>query len=174
KKKVVGKFVEYYGPGLSNLSLADRATIGNMSPEYGATMGFFPVDAETLKYLRLTGRGEEHVALVEAYTKAQGIFRTDDTPDPEFSETLELDLGTVEPSLAGPRRPQDRVPLRSSKTMFLESLQETLERTMSMPAAKQAAAAHHVSAEPELSTAVLPDTVAEMTGTPVPVTMKGQ
>src|SRR5690606_6565273 len=102
KKKVVGKFVEYYGSGLSNLSLADRATIANMSPEYGATMGFFPVDAETLNYLRLTGRGEEHVALVEAYTKAQGLFRTDDTPDPHFTDTIELDLDTVEPSLAGP------------------------------------------------------------------------
>src|SRR5687767_15649429 len=99
KKKVVGKFVEFYGAGLSSLSLADRATIGNMSPEYGATMGFFPCDAETLRYLRLTGRSEQQVKLVEAYTKAQGLFRTDDTPDPVFTGTLELDLGSVEPSI---------------------------------------------------------------------------
>ena len=98
KKKVVGKFVEFYGDGLSSLSLADRATIANMAPEYGATMGFFPVDDETLKYLRFTGRDEQHVALVEAYCKAQGLFRTDDTPDPVFTDTLELDLATVEPS----------------------------------------------------------------------------
>ena len=111
KKKVVGKFVEFYGTGLSSLPLADRATIANMAPEYGATMGFFPSDEETLKYLRLSGRPEQHVKLVEAYTKEQGLFRTDATPDPVFTDTLELDLGTVEPSLAGPKRPQDRVPL---------------------------------------------------------------
>src|SRR4029079_10700019 len=112
QKKVVGKCVEFYGAGLSSLSLADRATIANMSPEYGATMGFFPVDAETLTYLRLTGRDEAQVALVEAYTKEQGIFRTDDTPDPISTDSLELDLGSIEPSLAGPKRPQDRVPLK--------------------------------------------------------------
>ena len=122
KKKVVGKFVEFYGPGLSSLALADRATIANMAPEYGATMGFFPVDAETLKYLQLSGRSDEQVALVEAYTKAQGIFRTDNTPDPTFTDTLELDLGTVVPSLAGPKRPQDRVPLSQSKRMYREAL----------------------------------------------------
>ncbi|MCC6432802.1 MAG: aconitate hydratase AcnA [Gemmatimonadaceae bacterium] len=122
KKKVVGKFVEFYGPGLSSLALADRATIANMAPEYGATMGFFPVDAETLKYLRLSGRSEEQVALVEAYTKAQGLFRTDATPDPIFTDTLELDLSTVVPSLAGPKRPQDRVPLSQSKAMYREAL----------------------------------------------------
>ncbi len=121
-KKVVGKFVEYYGAGLSSLAVADRATIGNMSPEYGATMGFFPVDAETLKYLRLTGRSDEQIALVEAYCKDQGIFRTDDTPDPVFSDTLELDLSTVVPSIAGPKRPQDRIPLTESKRMFRETL----------------------------------------------------
>ncbi|HET6681571.1 MAG TPA: aconitate hydratase AcnA [Gemmatimonadaceae bacterium] len=121
-KKVVGKFVEFYGQGLSSLSLADRATIGNMSPEYGATMGFFPCDAETLKYLRLTGRSEAQVALVEAYTKAQGLFRTDDTPDPVFTDTLELDLGTVVPSIAGPKRPQDRIALTESKRKFREAL----------------------------------------------------
>jgi aconitate hydratase len=117
-KGVVGKFVEFYGKGLSSLSLPDRATIGNMSPEYGATMGFFPVDDETLRYLRFTGRDEARVALVEAYTKEQGIFRTDETPDPIFTDTLELDLGTVEPTVAGPKRPQDRVPLRSAKQAF--------------------------------------------------------
>jgi aconitate hydratase len=109
-KGVVGSFVEFYGPGLSHLSLEDRATLGNMAPEYGATISFFPVDQEALRYLRLTGRDEALVQLVEAYTKAQGLFRTDNTPDPLFSSSLELDLGMVESSLAGPRRPQDRVP----------------------------------------------------------------
>src|SRR6187455_1566251 len=127
KKKVVGKFVEFYGPGLSSLALADRATIANMAPEYGATMGFFPVDSETLKYLRLSGRSEEQVALVEAYTKAQGLFRTDDTTDPVFTDTLELDLNTVVPSLAGPKRPQDRVPLSESKAMYREALAAQLQ-----------------------------------------------
>ena len=122
KKKVVGKFVEFYGPGLSSLALADRATIANMAPEYGATMGFFPVDAETLKYLRLSGRSDEQVALVEAYTKAQGLFRTDATPDPVFTDTLELDLSTVVPSLAGPKRPQDRIALTDSKSKYTEAL----------------------------------------------------
>ncbi|MFL5608974.1 MAG: aconitate hydratase AcnA [Gemmatimonadaceae bacterium] len=128
KKKVVGKFVEFYGSGLSSLSLADRATIANMAPEYGATMGFFPVDAETLNYLRLSGRSEQHVALVEAYTRIQGLFRTDDTPDPIFTDSIELDLGTVEPSLAGPRRPQDRVPLGRAAAMYKESLALDLEK----------------------------------------------
>ncbi len=108
---VVGRFVEYCGPGLSRLPVADRATIGNMSPEYGATAGLFPVDAETLVYLRMTGRSPELVDLVERYSKEQGMFRTDDTPDPDFDEMLELDLSSVVPSLAGPRRPQDRVSL---------------------------------------------------------------
>ena len=128
KKKVVGKFVEFYGIGLSSLSLADRATIANMAPEYGATMGFFPVDAETLKYLTLSGRSDAHVALVEAYTKAQGLFRTDETPDPLFTDTIELDLGTIEPSIAGPRRPQDRVPLKASKSMYRETLRADLDK----------------------------------------------
>ena len=108
---VVGKFVEYFGHGLEGLPLADRATIGNMSPEYGATCGFFPVDAETLRYLRLTGRPEERVALVEAYCKENALWHDPDEP-PTYSQVVELDLSTVEPSLAGPRRPQDRVPLR--------------------------------------------------------------
>src|SRR5436309_6638512 len=121
-KGVVGKFVEFYGPGLSSLSLADRATIGNMAPEYGATIGFFPIDSETLNYLKLTGLEPSHINLVEAYAKAQGLFRTETTTDPIFSDTLELDLTTVEPSLAGPRRPQDRVALKEAKQAFREAL----------------------------------------------------
>jgi aconitate hydratase len=108
---VVGKFVEFFGTGLSQLPLADRATISNMSPEYGATCGIFPVDEETLRYMRLSGRSDEHLALVEAYTRAQGLFRADDAPDAEYSATLELDMNEVVPSLAGPKRPQDRVKL---------------------------------------------------------------
>ena len=118
---VVGKFVEYFGHGLVGLPLADRATIGNMSPEYGATCGFFPVDEETLRYLRLTGRSAEQVELVEAYCRVQGLFHDPDAT-PEYSQVVELDLGDVEPSLAGPRRPQDRVPLTQAKASFLESL----------------------------------------------------
>ena len=122
KKGVVGKFVEFYGKGLSSLSVADRATISNMSPEYGATIGFFPVDRETLSYLRFTGRDGEQVKLVEAYCKAQGLFRTDETRDPVFSDTLSLDLSTVEPCMAGPRRPQDRVPLKDARDAFRKAL----------------------------------------------------
>ena len=122
KKGVVEKFVEFYGAGLSSLSIADRATIGNMAPEYGATIGFFPVDDETLRYLRLTGRSPRLIKLVEAYSKKQGLFRTDASPDPVFTDTLELDLDAVEPSLAGPRRPQDRVPLTQAKASFREAL----------------------------------------------------
>ncbi|TVR84347.1 MAG: aconitate hydratase AcnA [Rhodospirillales bacterium] len=118
KKGVVGKFVEFYGPGLDHLTLADQATIGNMSPEYGATCGFFPIGQAALDYLTFTGRDPERVALVEAYAKAQGLWRDADTPDPEFSDTLELDLATVEPSLAGPKRPQDRVALSAAATAF--------------------------------------------------------
>ena len=156
KKKVVGKFVEFYGSGLSSLSLADRATIANMAPEYGATMGFFPVDDETLKYLRLTGRSEERVQLVEAYCKEQGLFRTDDTPDPVYSDALSLDLATVEPSLAGPRRPQDRVPLREAKQMYRDALKETLEKVGSVSGKAELARAHAVSASPQLSPAAVP------------------
>ena len=122
KKGVVDKFVEFYGDGLSQMLLADRATVANMAPEYGATMGFFPVDDETLRYLRQTGRTEEEIDRVERYTKQQGIFRSDQTPDPEFTDALELDLATVEPSLAGPKRPQDRVPLRGMKQSFRQAL----------------------------------------------------
>jgi aconitate hydratase len=118
KKGVVAKFVEFYGSGLSSLSVPDRATIANMAPEYGATMGFFPVDAETLVYLQFTARPHEQIALVEAYCKEQSLFRTDATPEPSFSDKLELDLGTVEPTVAGPKRPQDRVPLRQAKSSF--------------------------------------------------------
>ncbi len=122
KEGVVGKFVEFFGSGMSNMKLPDRATIGNMAPEYGATMGFFPIDAETLNYLRLTGRTDAEVQLVERYFKEQGLFRTDDSPPPTFSKTLRLDLGTVEPSLAGPKRPQDRVPLSGVKQSFRKAL----------------------------------------------------
>src|SRR5581483_8870601 len=118
KRGVVGKFVEFTGPGLSQLPLADRATISNMSPEFGATATLFPVDEETLRYLRMTGRDEQLVALVERYTKAQGLFRTDDMPTPQFDDLLELDLATIEPSLAGPRRPQDRVPMQDLGRTF--------------------------------------------------------
>ncbi len=124
---VVGKFVEFYGPGLSGLPLPDRATIANMAPEYGATMGFFPVDAETLNYLRFTGRDEAQVQLVEAYCRAQGLFREDSTPEPVFSDTLELDMSTVVPSIAGPRRPQDRIPLTDAKEAWRRALGELMD-----------------------------------------------
>lgn len=134
KKGVVDQFVEFYGDGLSQISLADRATIGNMSPEYGATMGFFPVDDETLRYLRQTGRTDAEVDRVERYTKEQGLFRTAQTPDPEFSETLGLDLATVEPSLAGPKRPQDRVALSDMKRAFEKALVTPIkERGFGLP-----------------------------------------
>ncbi len=122
KKGVVGKFVEFFGPGLSSMTLADRATIANMCPEYGATVGYFPVDDETLNYMRSTGRSEELVDLVEKYTKAQGLFRINDMPDPDFTDVVELDLGTVLPSLAGPKRPQDRIILSDMKSKYRESL----------------------------------------------------
>jgi aconitate hydratase len=122
KKGVVGKFVEFFGPGLAQLPLADRATIANMAPEYGATCGIFPIDAETLRYLTQTGRSPEHVALAEAYCKEQGLFHDVSTPEAAYSDTLELDLATVEPSLAGPSRPQDRVALTNVKGAFAEAL----------------------------------------------------
>lgn len=122
KKGVVGKFVEFFGTGLSSLSLADRATISNMAPEYGATIGFFPIDQVTLNYLRLTNRSDEQLALVEAYAKEQGLFHTPDLPEPDFTSTLELDLSTVVPSLAGPKRPQDRINLPDVQKNFLTSL----------------------------------------------------
>src|SRR5688572_213319 len=122
KHGVVGKFVEFYGSGLRHLTVADRVTLGNMCPEYGATVAIFPIDDMTLEYLRLTGREPSHVQLVEAYARAQGLFRTDDSPEAVYSETIELDLTTVQPSLAGPRRPQDRVALGKAKTSFAAAL----------------------------------------------------
>ncbi|MHB1204850.1 MAG: aconitate hydratase AcnA [Rhodospirillaceae bacterium] len=124
KKGVVGKFVEFYGPGLNDLSLTDRATIANMAPEYGATCGFFPIDKETCRYLTFTGRMPERVALVEAYARAQGLWRDDASPEPEYTDTLTLDMGTVEPSLAGPKRPQDRVALSAASVEFEKALKE--------------------------------------------------
>jgi len=129
KLGVVGKFVEFYGPGIAELPLADRATIGNMAPEYGATCGIFPVDAETLRYLRLTGRSEDQIKLVEAYYKEQGLFHSTGTPEAEYSQTIELNLGDVEPSVAGPRRPQDRVLLKDAARSFAEQLPSLLAPT---------------------------------------------
>jgi aconitate hydratase len=126
RKGVVGKFVEFFGPGLDDLPLADRATIANMAPEYGATCGFFPVDRVTLDYMRLTGRDEHRIALVEAYCRAQGMWRDASTPDPVFTDTLELDLGSVQPSLAGPKRPQDRVLLKDASSAFKAELTKGL------------------------------------------------
>ncbi|HEX3651598.1 MAG TPA: aconitate hydratase AcnA [Rhizomicrobium sp.] len=128
KKGVVGRFVEFFGPGLDDMTVEDRATISNMSPEYGATCGFFPIDTDTLRYLKITGRKSARVALVEKYAKAQGLFRTPKSPEPVFTDTLELDLGTVEPSLAGPRRPQDRVALATAATEFATSLKDTFRK----------------------------------------------
>ncbi|GMU62091.1 MAG: aconitate hydratase [Myxococcaceae bacterium] len=127
KKGVVGKFVEFFGPGVSALPLTDRATVANMAPEYGATIGFFPIDDETLSYLRLTGRSPESVALVEAYCKEQGLFHTASSPEPVFSDTMELDLSTVEPCLAGPARPQDRVLLKDMKASFGKHVKDVLK-----------------------------------------------
>lgn len=127
---VVGRFVEYFGMGLSHLSLPDRATIANMSPEYGATMGFFPIDDMLLDYLKQTARSIDHIQLVETYAKEQGLFRTTETPDPTYKTVLELDLSTVEPSLAGPRRPQDRVPLQKMKTVFYQSLKSIFNKPL--------------------------------------------
>jgi aconitate hydratase len=134
KLGVVGKFVEFYGPGLQFLTIADRATLGNMSPEYGATIAICPIDEMTLDYLRLTGREESHVKLVESYAKEQGLFRAADSPDPVYTQTIELDLSTVEPSLAGPKRPQDRVSLRNAKLRFQQALDVMLTERKSKSA----------------------------------------
>jgi aconitate hydratase len=134
KKGVVDKFVEFYGPGLDSLPVEDRATIANMAPEYGATCGFFPVDALTLRYLERTGRSPDEIALVEAYCRAQGLFRDASTPDPLYSETLTLDLSTVAPSMAGPSRPQDRIPLGEVKRSFSVALAKTFKKAASDPA----------------------------------------
>jgi aconitate hydratase len=140
KLGVVGKFVEFFGPGIAELPLADRATIANMAPEYGATCGIFPVDAETLRYLRLTGRSEEQINLVEAYYKEQGLFHTAAAPEAEYTATLELDLGTVEPSLAGPKRPQDRVLLKDAAASFAQQLPGLLSPTAKPLGTRSAAA----------------------------------
>ncbi|MDB5622556.1 MAG: acnA [Devosia sp.] len=129
KKGVVGKFVEFYGPGLDYLSLEDQATIANMAPEYGATCGYFPVDSDTLKYLTTSGRDPQRVALVEAYSRAQGMFRDTNSPDPVFTSTLELDLSTVVPSISGPKRPQDRIVLTNAKRAFIEGLPKEFGKT---------------------------------------------
>jgi len=144
KKGVVGKFVEFYGPGVAALRVEDRATIGNMAPEYGATCAIFPPDGETLRYLRFTGRSEERIALAEAYLKEQGLFHTPDAPEPIFTDTLALDLGKVQPSVAGPRRPQDRVSLSEVKRVFNEALPSLL------PAAKKPAESPPTEHEPRI------------------------
>ncbi|WP_183513351.1 aconitate hydratase AcnA [Methylobacterium brachythecii] len=128
KKGVVGKFVEFYGPGLDDMAVADRATISNMAPEYGATCGFFPIDQKTIDFLKVTGRADDRIALVEAYAKAQGMWREATTPDPVFTDTLELDMGEVRPSLAGPKRPQDRVLLDGAKPGFAESMETEFKK----------------------------------------------
>src|SRR5215212_5342205 len=128
KKGVVGRFVEFYGPGLDSMTVADRATIANMAPEYGATCGFFPVDQRTIEYLRLTGRDEERIALVEAYSKAQGLWRDASAPEPVFTDTLELDMSSIEPSLAGPKRPQDRVALSDVDDQFNHELEHSYHK----------------------------------------------
>ena len=129
KKGVVGKFVEFFGPGLSNMTLADRATIGNMAPEYGATCGFFPVDAETIRYLTMSGRAENRIALVEEYSKAQGMWRDKGSADPVFTDMLELDLGDVVPSMAGPKRPEGRIPLEGIASGFETALETEYKKT---------------------------------------------
>ncbi len=141
KHGVVGKFVEYFGPGLRDLPLADRATIANMSPEYGATCGIFPIDKETLKYLQLTGRSAEQIALVEAYSREQGLFHDEKTPEAEYSELLSLDLATVEPSLAGPKRPQDRVVLSQAGESFQKALPSLIKPKAAATTAAPAAVA---------------------------------
>ena len=178
KKGVVGKFVEFYGPGLSNISLADRATVANMAPEYGATMGFFPVDDETLNFLRATGRSEEQVALVEAYYKEQGLFRTDATVDPVFSETLELDMSTVVPTLAGPKRPQDRIELTAMKDAFNEAIRTPIEKggfgLSDEQIAKKVPVAHKNGKNTELRTgAVVIAAITSCTNTSNPSVMLG-
>ena len=149
KRGVVGKIVEFYGAGLSSLSLADRATVSNMCPEYGATAALFPIDRETLTYLKLTGRSAEQIALVREYAKAQDIFRTDDSADPIFTDVMHLDLATIEPSLAGPRRPQDRVSLRNAKVAFCDAFEQMAER-------REAKVAQAATFDPEGNEALSP------------------
>ena len=175
KQGVVGKFVEFYGPGVSELPLADRATIANMAPEYGATCGIFPVDIETLKYLRLTGRSEEQIALCETYYRAQGLFHTPDAPEAEYSATLSLDLATVEPSVAGPKRPQDRVLLSKTPESFAQQLPSLQGLNANKHAARQMVRwegeGGHASATGDVTSSVgapapaVPDVVAVLTTT---------
>src|SRR5579884_2687915 len=150
KHGVVGKFVEFFGPGLHNLALADRATIANMAPEYGATCGIFPIDNETLRYLRLTGRTAEHIALVEAYCREQGLFHATDMEDASYSEMMSLDLSTVEPSLAGPKRPQDRVPLGNAGASFREALPTLLRPGKAAAVTGSAGVAGRMNAEKQV------------------------
>src|SRR5690349_7878231 len=128
EKGVVGRFVEFFGPGLNNLPLADRATIANMAPEYGATCGFFPIDERTIDYLKLTGRDDDQIALVRAYAEAQGLWRDASSPEPLFTDTLKLDMSSIEPSLAGPKRPQDRVVLGDVDDQFNAELDTTYHK----------------------------------------------
>jgi aconitate hydratase len=165
KKGVVGKFVEFYGSGLSSLSVPDRATIANMAPEYGATMGFFPVDDETLSYLRFTARSHEQIALVEAYCKEQSLFRLDSTPEPQFSDKLELDLGSVEPTVAGPKRPQDRVALKNAKSSFTKVVEGA--------PAKEVSVKNNGDAFPLSSGAVVIAAITSCTNTSNPSLMLG-
>src|SRR5438445_4493040 len=173
RRGVVGKFVEFYGPGVAGLALADRATIGNMAPEYGATIGFFPIDAETLAYLRLSGRDPARVAQVEAYARAQGLFRTADTPDPVFSDRLELDLGTVEPSLTGPRRPQDRVPLRAGRGAWRKALAEFLKKEVDGLDRKEVERWLAEGGQPIATAPPAPKTLGDLAKT-VPIEMGGE
>src|SRR5688572_15268677 len=162
KLGVVGKFVEFYGPGLEFLTIADRATLGNMSPEYGATIAICPIDEMTLDYLRLTGRDAASVKLVEAYAKEQGLFRTPATPDPVYTGTIELDLSTVEPSLAGPKRPQDRVSLRQAKTKFGQALELMLAERKAKPATPKPGEQTAPAPQPVAAAVAVNDTVPGM------------
>ncbi|MGH9451051.1 MAG: aconitate hydratase AcnA, partial [Terriglobia bacterium] len=177
QKGVVEKFVEFYGRGLSQMTLPDRATVGNMSPEYGATMGFFPVDDETLRYLRMSGRTAGEVDLVERYCKEQGIFRTDATPDPEFTDTLHLDLGAIEPALAGPKRPQDRIALPAMKDAFHKVLtQPVKDGGFGVPAAtlpRSAAVSFNGTKESMHDGAVVIAAITSCTNTSNPSVMMG-
>ena len=171
KKGVVGAFVEFYGPGLAHLTIADRVTLGNMCPEYGATVAIFPIDDMTLEYLRLTGRDAAQVQLVEAYARAQGLFRTDATPDAVYTDTVTLDLATVVPSLAGPRRPQDRVPLTKAKTSFSTALPE-LQKGIKKPASTGGGAAVATATQLEHGSVVIA-AITSCTNTSNPSVMIG-
>ncbi len=173
KLGVVGKFVEFYGSGVAGLPLADRATIGNMAPEYGATCGFFPVDEETLRYLRLTGRTEAQIDLVAAYYKEQGLFHTADSPEAEYTQTIELDHATVEHSVAGPKRPQDRVLLKDAAASFAQQLPALLAPT-AKPLGSRTAAAWERNTITDAAIATEdnegPDRSSAPNGTPLQVT----